>query len=145
MLGAPPGAATSKRVSGDTLSGMAEDPALIVQVPRGSAIEQQLRDQPPTSLEAVDVLVQTGPTDDAGNLEDLAGQVVLTVPSPEELARHADDLERVLHDAGTGTAPLVVIVEAAEQFEEDETKPLVAAARRAPRPVILRVIRPSEH
>jgi hypothetical protein len=123
---------------------MAEQPALIIQVPRSSAIERQLRDEPPSAVRAEDVLVQTGPTDDAGNLEELAGEIVLSVPSPEELARHSDDVERVLRGAGTGTAPLVVVVEAAEELQEDEAAPVVAAARRAPRPVILRVIRPSE-
>ncbi len=123
---------------------MADEPALIVQVPRGSAIERQLRDHPPSVLASDDVLVQTGPTDGEGNLEEMAGKVVLSVPSPEELARHADDVERVLRDAGTGTAPLVIVVEAAEELEDDEVKPVLAAARRAPRPVILRVIRPSE-
>jgi hypothetical protein len=123
---------------------MADEPALIVQVPRGSAIERQLRDQPPSVLTSTDVLVQTAPTDGEGNLEEMAGQVVLSVPSPEELARHAEGVERVLRDAGTGTAPLVIVVEAAEEFEAAEVKPVVDAARRALRPVILRVIRPSE-
>jgi hypothetical protein len=123
---------------------MADEPALIVQVPGGSAIERQLRDQPPSVLTSEDVLVQTGPTDGEGNLEEMAGQVVLSVPSSEELARHAQDVERVLREAGTGTAPLVIVVGAAEEFEDDEVEPVVDAARRAPRPVILRVIRPSE-
>jgi hypothetical protein len=121
---------------------MAEQPALIIQVPRGSAIERQLRDQPPVALRGGDVLVQTGPTDDEGNLEELAGDIVLSVPSPEELARQ--DVERVLRGAGTGTAPLVVLVQAGEALAEDEVAPVLAAARRAPRPVILRVVRPSE-
>ena len=120
---------------------MAAEPALIVQVPRGSALERQLRDQPPAAL-GDDVLVQTGPTDDEGNLEELPGEIVLSVPSPEELARQ--DVERVLRGAGTGSEPLVVVVEAAEELGEDEVAPLIAAARRAFRPVILRVIRPSE-
>lgn len=123
---------------------MAEQPALIIQVPRGSAIERQLRDEPPSAVRADDVLVQTGPTDEEGNLEQHVGEIVLSVPSPEELARHPDDVERVLRGAGPSTSPLVVVVEAAEALQEDEAAPVVAAARRAPRPVILRVVRPSE-
>jgi hypothetical protein len=76
---------------------MADEPTLIVQVPLGSAIERQLRDEPPPPFRTDEVLVQTGPTDDQGTLEELAGEAVV-----------------------------------------------LAAARNAPRPVILRVIRPSE-
>jgi hypothetical protein len=123
---------------------MAEEPTLIIQVPRGSAIERQLRDQPPPALSGDDVLVQTGPTDAHGNLEEMAGEVVLSVPAPEELTRSPDDLQRVLHQAGTGTAPLVVVVGAAEELQDHQVAAVVAAAHRAPRTVILRVIRPSE-
>jgi hypothetical protein len=124
---------------------MAGDPVLIVQVPRGSAIERQLRDQRPASLMADDVVVQTGPTDASGFLEERAGEVVVSLPAPEELRRQAAEVTRVLDHAGAGTEPLVVVVEAGEELREDEAAPLVAAARGARRPVILRVIRPSEH
>lgn len=123
---------------------MAEEPALLIQVPRGSAIEGQLRDRRPVSLRADDVLVQTGPTDDHGALEAMAGEVVLGLAGPDELGRRAGELKRVLDQAGTGTAPLVVVVEAAEELREEEAAPLLGAARRARRPVILRIIRPSE-
>ena len=88
---------------------MAEQPTLIVQVPGGSAIERQLRDRPPASLIGDDVLVQTGPTDERGVLEEMAGDVVLALPAPEELGRQAGELTRVLDQAGPGTAPLVVV------------------------------------
>jgi hypothetical protein len=123
---------------------VAEQPTLIIQVPRDSAIERQLRAEPPPAIAGEDVLVQTGPTDEEGNLEELAGEIVMSVPSPQELARRSDDVERVLRGAGGGAAPLVVVVEAAEELQEDEAAPVVAAARRARRPVILRVVRPSE-
>jgi hypothetical protein len=123
---------------------VADQPSLIVQVPRGSAIERQLRDQPPASLTAGDVLVQTGPTDADGILEESAGDVVLALAAPEGLARHVSELGRVLDRAGSGTAPLVVVIEAGEELVEAEVAPLVAAARKARRIVILRIIRPSE-
>jgi hypothetical protein len=121
-----------------------EGPNLIIQVPSGSAIERQLRDQPPASLTAGDVLVQTGPTDAHGVLEELAGELVLALPAPEGLRRNAAELRRVLAQAGTGTAPLVVQIEAGEELLEEEVAPLVGAAKTAPRTVILRIIRPSE-
>jgi hypothetical protein len=123
---------------------MADEPTLIVQVPLGSAIERQLRDEPPPPFRTDEVLVQTGATDDQGTLEELAGEVVFSVPSPQELPRQGDDLHRVLRAPGTGTSPLVIVVEAAEVLQDEEAAVVLAAARNAPRPVILRVIRPSE-
>ncbi len=123
---------------------MAEQPSLIIQVPRGSAVERQLRAAPLQTIRDHEVVIQTPPTDDEGSLEELAGEVVLSVPGPEELARRADEVERVLRHAGTGTAPLVVVVGAAEELRDDELAAVVDAAQRASRPVILRIIRPSE-
>jgi len=123
---------------------VAEQPTLIIQVPRGSAIERQLDADPPAAIRGQDVLVQAAATDDQGNLEALAGEVVLSVPAPEELARQADEVQRVLRNPGTGTAPLVIVVEAAEELRDDQAAPVVEAAHRAPRPVILRIMRPSE-
>lgn len=120
------------------------EPTLIIQVPAGSAIERQLRGDPPPAIAGHDVLVQSAPTDDGGNLEALAGEVVLSVPAPEELARQADEMERVLRRPGTGTAPLVIVVEAAEELEDEHATLVLDAARRAPRQVILRIVRPSE-
>jgi hypothetical protein len=117
---------------------------LIFQVPRGSAIERQLRDEPPAVLSEEGVLVEAGPTDEQGNLEALAGQTVLSVPSFEELERQAGGLRHVLRQAGTGTQPLVIVVGAAEEIEDQLATAVVDAARDAPRPVFVRVIRPSE-
>jgi hypothetical protein len=90
--------------------------------------------------------VQTGATDEEGNLEALSGgEVVLSVPSPETLALQPDDVRRVIRDAGTGTAPLVIVVESAELFTDEDVAAVVDAAASAARPVILRVIRPSEN
>ncbi len=90
------------------------------------------------------VLVEAGPTDEQGNLEALAGQTVLSVPSFEELERQAGGLRHVLRQAGTGTQPLVIVVGAAEEIEDQLATAVVDAARDAPRPVFVRVIRPSE-
>lgn len=123
---------------------MADEPKLIIQVPRGSAIERQLREEPPAALAAHNVLVQAGPTDEQGNLEALAGEVVFSVPGPQELARESEALQHAVRQAGTGTEALVVLVEAGEEFEDDQLAAIIAAAEHAHRPVFLRVIRPSE-
>ena len=92
-----------------------------------------------------DVLVQTGATDARGNLEPpTGGEVVLSVPSPETLGRQPDDVRRVVDEAGSGAEPLVIVVESGELFTDEDLSPVLAAAVRARRPVIVRVIRPSE-
>lgn len=109
-------------------------------------MERQLREDPPPVARARGVLlVQTGETDADGNLEaPTGGEVVLSVPSPETLKLQANDVRRVIRDAGTGAEPLVIVVESAELFTEDDLAPVLDAAKRSSRPVILRVIRPSE-
>ncbi len=118
---------------------MAHAPSLIIQVPRGSALERQLGEAPPSGGE---IVVETGATDAEGNLEALSGgEVVLSVPSPEGLAREAGEVRRVIAQAGTGTAPLVVVIEAAEELRDDELAPVLEATAHTSRAVILRVIR----
>jgi len=121
---------------------VANDPKLIVQVPRGSAVQRQLREAPPAGVAGGEVVVEAGPTDDEGNLEAIsAGEVVLSVPSPEGLARDADAVRQVIARAGTGVEPLVVVVEAAEELRDEELAPVLAATAHTSRAVILRVIR----
>ena len=98
--------------------------------------------QPPPSVASRTAVVEIGPTDEEGNLEPpLAGESVLSVPSPEALQREAAEVARVIARAGTGVEPLVVVVEAAEELREQELAPVLDAAAHTQRPVILRVIR----
>jgi hypothetical protein len=117
-----------------------DGPRLIVQPPRGSAVERQLRAQAPPSVASGEVVVEPGPTDADGRLEALPGQVVLSLPSPEALEREADEVRRVIGGAGTGIEPLVVVVEAAEELREQELAPLLDASGHTSRAVILRII-----
>ena len=121
---------------------MPEEPTLIVQAPRDGAVARQLAGEPPASVVAGAVVLEIGPTDELGNLEAAAaGEIVLSVLSPEGLRRAAAEVRHVIEHAGTGEQPLVVVVEAAEELREDELRPVLEAARRSPRAVILRVIR----
>jgi len=121
---------------------MANQPRLIIQLPDGGAVDRQLSAQAPPSVASGDVVVEIGPTDDQGDLEAAAaGQVVLSVPSPEALARQADEVRDVIAGAGTGVEPLVVVVEAAEELREDELAAMLEAAGHTSRAVILRIIR----
>src|SRR5207248_11419907 len=113
---------------------------LIIQVPRGSDVSVQLAADPPPTLSGGHAVVEHGDTDAEGNLEAPdAGEVVLSVPSPEALERESDEVRRVIERAGTGDEPLVVVVEAAEQLRDEEIAPVVEAASRTERPVILRI------
>src|SRR5712671_5887468 len=118
---------------------MPYQPRLIVQAPLGGAVERQLDAQPLPSVTGGDVVVEAGPTDSDGHLEALPGQVVLSLPSPEALQREADEIRHVIGAAGTGTEPLVVVVEAAEELREEELAALLDAASRTSRAVILRI------
>lgn len=74
----------------------------------------------------------------------LPGEVVLSLPSPESLASEPDIIAPAVDGAGKGAEPLVVVVQDAEFLREEELRPLVEAAQRAPRTVILRVIRATD-
>jgi hypothetical protein len=121
---------------------MVNEPSLIIQLPRGSAVDRQLSAQAPQSVVSGEVVVEVGPTDAAGHLEPpAAGQVVLSLASPEALEREAGEVRRVIGQAGTGVEPLVVVLEVAEELREDELAAILDAARRTSRGVILRIIR----
>jgi hypothetical protein len=121
---------------------VAREPAVILQIPRGSEVDRQLREEPPPAVAGGEILVEIGATDEEGNLEPpLGGEVVLSVPSPEALRRQADEVRRVIAQAGTGDEPLVIVVEAAEELRDEELAPVLEAVGHTSRPVILRVIR----
>jgi hypothetical protein len=118
---------------------MATNPRLILQIPGGSPLDDQLTENPPPGI-----VIERGLTDEEGVLDPpVVGQVVLSVPSPEALRRQADEVRQLIDTAGTSAEPIVVVIEAAEELREDELGVVADAADRARRPVILRVIRHS--
>jgi hypothetical protein len=119
-----------------------DDHTLVVQVPLGGALDRALGEQPPPLLASGAAVVEPGPTDAEGNLEaPAAGQIVMSVPSPEALRQDAEAVRRVIARAGTGVEPLLVVVEAAEELREEQLAVVVAASAHTSRPVILRVVR----
>jgi hypothetical protein len=66
-----------------------------------------------------EVVVEAGATDGSGSLEPPdVGEVVLSVASPETLARERDEVGRVITQASTSVESLVVVVDAAEEQRE---------------------------
>jgi hypothetical protein len=69
--------------------------SLIIQVPRDGPVDRQLSDQPPPSLAGDQVVVEPVAPDAEGNLDPpAAGEIVLSVPSPESLSREAGEVCR---------------------------------------------------
>jgi hypothetical protein len=120
---------------------MASQPSVVVQLAQGGAVDQQLRREPAPSVARGDVAVVHLPADAAGRLEAPdGGEVVMSVLAPDALVHEQEELRRVLHGAGAGSEPLVIVVEAAEELREDELGALLDAARHSRRDVILRIV-----
>ncbi len=120
---------------------MADSPSVILELARGGAVDRQLGTDPPSAVSAGTVVVEPGTADARGRLEaPAAGEVVLSVPSPETLRRDPATVRRVIGEAGTGVEPLVVVIEAATELREEELVAVVEAAGHTERAVILRII-----
>jgi hypothetical protein len=81
--------------------------------------------------------------DPDGNIEPPSqdAEIALAVPSPEQLRREPDEVRRVIAEAGIGTEPLVIVIEAAEELRDEELAPVLEAAPHTDRAVIVRIIR----
>lgn len=120
---------------------MADDVELIIQLPRDSAVDRHLREDPPPSVASGRIVVERLPADAEGKvLPPPAGEVVLSVLSPEALSREADQVRQVIKRAAADGEPLVVVVQAAEELREDELAAVLDAAARTRRVVLLRVL-----
>ncbi|HEY1775555.1 MAG TPA: hypothetical protein VGG41_05280 [Solirubrobacteraceae bacterium] len=121
---------------------MVDSPRLIIQVARGSELERALSADAPASVASGEAVVTVLASDAHGHLEAPdGGEVVLSVPSPETLAREADEVRRVITRAGPGDEPLVIVVEVAEELRDDELAAVLEPAGHSGRAVILRAMR----
>jgi hypothetical protein len=118
---------------------IANEPSVIVQLPRDSAIDHELRAYPLPSVASGQVVLDHVPPGADGRLEPPeAGQVVLSVLSPEAL-RQPSEVRDVIEQAPAGHEPLMIIVQAAEELREEELAVVVDAAERAHRQIIVRI------
>jgi len=114
--------------------------ALIVQVPRDGAVDRNWREDLPPSIANGEVIVERLEPEADGSLEPPeAGEVIMSVLSPEAL-REQDEIRDVIDGAAAGEQALVILVEAAEYMREDELAVVLTAANRVHRVVILRVM-----
>lgn len=119
---------------------MASDVGLIVELARDGAVDRAMQADPPPSVRSGRVVLDHIETDADGRLiPPDAGQVILSVLSPEAL-RQREEVENVVVRADTGHEPPVIVVEAAGQLREDELAAVLDAADRVHRVVILRVM-----
>ena len=119
---------------------MADEAKLIIQVPHGSSIDLYLKADPPAAIADVRVIVEhLGAGDNGRLLPPEAGEVILTVPSPEALRRDPGQVTGAISAADAGGPPLIVLVEGAEELRDDEVGTLLDAALQTDRMVILRI------
>ena len=120
---------------------MTSDAVVIVQVPRGSAVDRYLRTYPPPSVASGRAVVDRVAAEPDGRLgPPEAGEVVLSVLSPEGLRSDQQEVRDVIRQAAPDSGPLVIVIEAAEELREDELAAVLDAAARADRAVVLRVM-----
>jgi hypothetical protein len=120
---------------------MTSDAVVIVQVPRGSAVDRYLSTYPPPSVASGRVVVDRRAAEPDGRLEPPeTGEVVMSVLSPEALSRDQQEVRDVIRQAAPGAGTLVIIVEAAEELREDELTVVLDATAHARRSVIVRVL-----
>jgi hypothetical protein len=119
---------------------MAKEVGLVVELTRGSAVDRNVRADLPPSIKSGRVALDHIEADDLGRLSPPpAGQVVLTVLSPEALRRDPQVVRDAIAQADSDQPP-VIVVQAAEYLREDEIAAVLDAADRADRTVILRVV-----
>jgi hypothetical protein len=115
--------------------------SLIVQLRRDGEVDRNFRADPPPSLSSGQVVLDHVEPEADGSLGlPEAGEVVLSVLSPEALTRERERVRDVIADAAVTDQPLVILVEAAEELREDELVAVLDAAQSANRLVILRVM-----
>jgi hypothetical protein len=120
---------------------MTDEADLIVQLAPDSALDQNLRTDPPASLRSGRVILDHVAAGEDGRLgPPAAGEIILSVLSPEVLRREPERVRDVIRQAPETGEPPVIIVETAEWLREDELGVVADAAARGHRTVILRVL-----
>src|SRR5262249_6932202 len=76
---------------------------LIIQLARGGEVDENFARERPQSIEQGDIVLDRREPDENGRLAPPdAGEVVLSVPSPETFTREPDEVRRVIDRAAGG-------------------------------------------
>ncbi|MDQ2875834.1 MAG: hypothetical protein M3Y33_14010, partial [Actinomycetota bacterium] len=86
------------------------------------------------------IVEHLAPGDSGKLLPPEAGEVVLTVPSPETLRREPEQVRAAISGAADDGPPLVVLVEGAEALRDDELGTVLDAALKADGIVVMRIL-----
>lgn len=119
---------------------MTDEADVIVQLARDSAVDRNLRaDPPPSVLSGRVVLDHVVPEADGSLGPPEAGEVILSVLSPEAL-REPGQVSNVIRQDPVAGEPPVIIIRTGEYLREDELVVVTDAAARWHRTVILRIL-----
>jgi hypothetical protein len=120
---------------------MTDESDVIVQLARDSALDRNLQYDPPPSVRSGRVALEhVAPGQDGRLGPPEAGEVVMSVLSPEALRREPEQVMDVISRAAADSEPPVILIEVGEYLREDELVTVADAASRSHRTVILRVI-----
>jgi hypothetical protein len=104
-------------------------------------VDRNWRDDLPPSVASHEVIVERLPAGADGSLEPPdAGEIILSVLSPEAFKAEPDELQAAIGGAAPGEKALVILVEAAEYLREDELAVVLDAAKSSHRLIIVRVM-----
>ena len=118
----------------------ANEPSVIVQLPRDGAADRELHAYPPPSVASGQVVLEHVRTGADGRLEPPEdSEIIMSVLSPEAL-RQPSEVRDAIEQAPDKRKPLMIIVEAAEELREEELAVVVDAAERTHRQVIIRIM-----
>jgi hypothetical protein len=118
---------------------MASPVRVIVELARDGAVDRYLLAQPPPTLASDQVVLDRVEADPSGGIgPPEAGEVVMSVLSPEGL-RNAQEVRDAVGQADDGDEAVTIVVRAAEELREDELAVVLDAARRADRLIIVRI------
>lgn len=120
---------------------MVPEVELIIQLPRGSSVDQQLREDSLESVRSGRAVLEHLPAEEEGRMAaPAAGEVVLPVLSPEALRREPAEVRQVIRRADEKGGPLIVQVAAAAELRDEELAAVLDAAGETHRIVILRIM-----
>ena len=91
---------------------MADDVDLIIQLPAGSLLDRQLREDPPPSVASGRAVIESLPADPEGRIvPPEGGEVVLSFLSPEALRREAETVMQEVSEVEDDDQPPVVVLQ----------------------------------